>query len=223
MTGFGRAGAGKRESGKAGEWGTGRAVFPTQRLSRAPAHPVYSLVTRGSQPDFLALAKGLTAATCQWRQHLPRNHLRRIPGKACGVQNIFSWAQLHRQSTRRVGGSGEFGIVAEPGFRSRAAEAPGGAPEGTTIPLVSSERWRHQAGWFGSRHRIGQGLEKREPFPVGARIGTRVCQAMARRGVLTRPIGDVIVLMPPYCATAEQVKRIVSGLREAIHEITNDE
>jgi adenosylmethionine-8-amino-7-oxononanoate aminotransferase len=38
----------------------------------------------------------------------------------------------------------------------------------------------------------------REPFPLRERVGIRVCEAMARRGVLTRPVGNVIVLMPPY-------------------------
>jgi adenosylmethionine-8-amino-7-oxononanoate aminotransferase len=42
---------------------------------------------------------------------------------------------------------------------------------------------------------------------------------LARRGVLTRPIGNVVVLMPPYCATPAQVRRMVGALHEAIDEI----
>jgi adenosylmethionine-8-amino-7-oxononanoate aminotransferase len=59
----------------------------------------------------------------------------------------------------------------------------------------------------------------REPFALRERAGIRVCEAMARRGVLTRPIGNVIVLMPPYCTTPKQVAKMVSALREAIHEV----
>jgi adenosylmethionine-8-amino-7-oxononanoate aminotransferase len=51
------------------------------------------------------------------------------------------------------------------------------------------------------------------------RAGVRVCEAMARRGALTRPIGNVIVLMPPYCTTAAQLKKIVATTRESIAEI----
>jgi adenosylmethionine-8-amino-7-oxononanoate aminotransferase len=58
----------------------------------------------------------------------------------------------------------------------------------------------------------------REPFPLRLQAGIRVCAAMARRGVLTRPVGNVIVLMPPYCATAVQVQKIVRVLRESILE-----
>jgi adenosylmethionine-8-amino-7-oxononanoate aminotransferase len=47
----------------------------------------------------------------------------------------------------------------------------------------------------------------------------RVCEAMVRRGVLTRPVGDVIVLMPPYCTTPAQARRTVAALREAVAEV----
>ncbi len=59
----------------------------------------------------------------------------------------------------------------------------------------------------------------REPFDFRERAGIRVCEAMAKRGVLTRSIGNVIVLMPPYCMTASQVRKIVSALHEAVEEI----
>ena len=59
----------------------------------------------------------------------------------------------------------------------------------------------------------------REPFDLRERAGIRVCEAMARRGVLTRPVGNVIVLMPPYCTTARQLRRMVGTVREALEEI----
>jgi adenosylmethionine-8-amino-7-oxononanoate aminotransferase len=42
---------------------------------------------------------------------------------------------------------------------------------------------------------------------------------MARRGVLTRPIGNVIALVPPYCMTRRQVCRMIAALRESIEEV----
>ena len=61
--------------------------------------------------------------------------------------------------------------------------------------------------------------QRRTPFNLHEQAGIRVCEAMARRGVLTRPIGNVIVLMPPYCTTGEQARRMVVALAEAIGEI----
>ena len=51
------------------------------------------------------------------------------------------------------------------------------------------------------------------------RWGRRVCAAAVRRGVLLRPLGDVVVLMPPLTITDAELQRIVSTLVEAIHEV----
>jgi adenosylmethionine-8-amino-7-oxononanoate aminotransferase len=59
----------------------------------------------------------------------------------------------------------------------------------------------------------------REPFALRERAGLRVCEAMARRGVLTRPIGNVVVLLPPYCTTPAQARRMVKVLRESVRQV----
>jgi adenosylmethionine-8-amino-7-oxononanoate aminotransferase len=59
----------------------------------------------------------------------------------------------------------------------------------------------------------------RRPFELRERAGIRVCEAMAKHGVLTRPIGNVIALLPPYCTTPAQAKQMVSALREAVAEV----
>jgi adenosylmethionine---8-amino-7-oxononanoate aminotransferase len=58
----------------------------------------------------------------------------------------------------------------------------------------------------------------REPFALRERAGIRVCEAMARRGVLTRPVGNVIVLMPPYCTMPKQLCKMITALRASITE-----
>jgi adenosylmethionine-8-amino-7-oxononanoate aminotransferase len=60
---------------------------------------------------------------------------------------------------------------------------------------------------------------RREPFELRERAGARVCEAMAKRGVLTRPIGSVIVLMPPYCTTPAQAGQMIRALRDGIDEV----
>jgi adenosylmethionine---8-amino-7-oxononanoate aminotransferase len=63
------------------------------------------------------------------------------------------------------------------------------------------------------------GVELAPPEP-GLRWGRRVCAAAVRRGVLLRPLGDVVVLMPPLSITAAEVDRIVEALAGAIDEVT---
>jgi adenosylmethionine-8-amino-7-oxononanoate transaminase len=59
-------------------------------------------------------------------------------------------------------------------------------------------------------------VSTKEPYPLTDRIGMKACAEMRQRGVLTRPIGNTIVLMPPYCITRPQLDRVLSVLAEAI-------
>ena len=61
----------------------------------------------------------------------------------------------------------------------------------------------------------GAGPARRRPA-LGA---SGVC-GDGRPGVLLRPLGDVVVLMPPLTITEEEIDRIVAALREAIVEVT---
>ena len=53
-------------------------------------------------------------------------------------------------------------------------------------------------------------------------IGTRVCLAARRHGLLTRPIRDTIVLMPPYCITEAQLRAAVAALAGAVSEVCGE-
>lgn len=55
------------------------------------------------------------------------------------------------------------------------------------------------------------------------RWGRRVCAAAVERGVLLRPLGDVVVLMPPLTVTSEELHRIVHALGGALDEVTSAE
>ena len=60
----------------------------------------------------------------------------------------------------------------------------------------------------------------REPFPYEAAVGDRVCRAVRRRGVILRPLGDVVVLMPPLSITIREIDLLVAATGEAIREVT---
>ena len=62
------------------------------------------------------------------------------------------------------------------------------------------------------------GVDLASPEP-SARWGRRVCAAAVRRGVLLRPLGDVVVVMPPLTVTAAEVERIVDVLAESLAEV----
>jgi adenosylmethionine-8-amino-7-oxononanoate transaminase len=58
-----------------------------------------------------------------------------------------------------------------------------------------------------------------QPFDFAERIGHRVCEAARAHGLLTRPIGDVLVLMPPYCVSEDQLTQMVEALWLGLKEV----
>ena len=62
-------------------------------------------------------------------------------------------------------------------------------------------------------------FDSRQPFEFTERVGHRVCEAARHHGLLTRPIGDVLVLMPPNCVTESQLEAMVEALWLGVKEV----
>ena len=55
------------------------------------------------------------------------------------------------------------------------------------------------------------------------RIGAKVCERVRQYGVILRPLGNVIVLMPPLSISVEELEYLLMATYRAIEEITNNE
>jgi len=60
----------------------------------------------------------------------------------------------------------------------------------------------------------------RAPYPPAARIGQRVVRAARARSVVLRPLGNVIVLMPPLAIAPSELELLLDVARDAILEAT---
>ncbi|MEA1997601.1 MAG: aminotransferase class III-fold pyridoxal phosphate-dependent enzyme, partial [Gemmatimonadota bacterium] len=58
----------------------------------------------------------------------------------------------------------------------------------------------------------------RKPFDQALRMGRRVALEARKRGVIIRPLGDVIVLMPHLSFSAEELQLLVEVTAESIEE-----
>jgi adenosylmethionine-8-amino-7-oxononanoate aminotransferase len=54
------------------------------------------------------------------------------------------------------------------------------------------------------------------PYEYKDAIGARVCLDLRRRGVILRPLGPVIVMMPPLSITDDEIDRLVAATRDSI-------
>jgi adenosylmethionine-8-amino-7-oxononanoate aminotransferase len=64
------------------------------------------------------------------------------------------------------------------------------------------------------------GIELAPPSP-GLRWGRRVCAGAVSRGVLLRPLGDVVVLMPPLTITVEEIVQVVDALDGGLDDLAD--
>jgi adenosylmethionine-8-amino-7-oxononanoate aminotransferase len=64
--------------------------------------------------------------------------------------------------------------------------------------------------------------EARTPYPWQERRGLTVYRHALTRGVLLRPIGNVVYFMPPYVITPGQIDLMVEVAREGIERATCD-
>jgi len=63
--------------------------------------------------------------------------------------------------------------------------------------------------------------DRSTPFDPALRIGLRVYRAALERGVLLRPLGDVLYWMPPYCVDEAQLQLLAEATATAISESTS--
>ncbi|MEX0663959.1 MAG: adenosylmethionine--8-amino-7-oxononanoate transaminase [Acidimicrobiia bacterium] len=61
--------------------------------------------------------------------------------------------------------------------------------------------------------------QEMEPAESTGMMGRRVCAAAVRNGVLLRPVGDVVVIMPPLTITTSELERIVETLEASLDEV----
>ena len=62
--------------------------------------------------------------------------------------------------------------------------------------------------------------KQRTPYPSNARVGHQVILEARQRGVILRPLGDVIVIMPPLSITKKQLSELLEATYESIRAVT---
>jgi adenosylmethionine-8-amino-7-oxononanoate aminotransferase len=60
----------------------------------------------------------------------------------------------------------------------------------------------------------------KQSYPPGKRIGMKVAMEARNHGVLLRPLGDVMILMPPFIITLEEIDRMLDVTYTCIDAIT---
>jgi adenosylmethionine-8-amino-7-oxononanoate aminotransferase len=82
-------------------------------------------------------------------------------------------------------------------------------------PQVGSIR---QCGMMAGVELVMDRAEKTS-YPPGSRTGHRVAMACRNYGAIIRPLGDVLVLIPPLTVTLEEIEMLLEAVENAVKEV----
>jgi adenosylmethionine-8-amino-7-oxononanoate aminotransferase len=175
----------------------------------------------GIRPDFLCLSKGLTAGylplSCVmttesvygafYDEYVKRNaflHSHSFTGNALACAAALATLRIFQD---------EPVLVRNQALSARLEQRAGELADHRHVAEV------RQRGMIVAVELV-QDRQTREPFPWQERRGLRVYRHALSRGVLLRPIGDVVYFMPPYVISPEEIDLIVEVAREGIEKAT---
>ncbi|MGA2684748.1 MAG: aminotransferase class III-fold pyridoxal phosphate-dependent enzyme [Verrucomicrobiota bacterium] len=211
MTGFGRSGV------KALVKARSHRHADPRSYKRAHDAIQFACHHEGVQPDFLCLAKGLTGGYLPMAATLTTEKVfNAFLGKYEEFKTFFHG---HSFTANQLGAAAALAnleiLQNSKSIRSRQMLEKLLHEELQTLWALPNVGDIRQVGLIAGIELV-KDWRTREPFALRERAGIRVCEAMARRGVLTRPIGNVIVLMPPYCTTPAQLRKMVAVLGDSV-------
>jgi adenosylmethionine-8-amino-7-oxononanoate aminotransferase len=171
-------------------------------------------------PDFLCLAKGLTAGYLPLAATLTTEdvfaaflgrpeegrtfyHGHTYTGNPLGAAVALANLDLLEKG----------GVMA--GLPARIEQLRGHLDRVATLPCVGEVR---QQGMMAGIELVQDRATKR-PFASTLRMGMHVCRKARGQGVLLRPLGDVIVVMPPLTIDPSSLDRLCEVLYNCLNEV----
>ncbi len=175
----------------------------------------------GVTPDFLCLAKGLTAGYLPLAATLAREeifaaflgsyeshraffHGHTFTGNplaaAVALENIRKLRPLVTDGTLSTR-SACFGRLIDETFSAH--------------PHVREIRQRG----FAAALDLAPARDSVENFPEAQRMGLQICMRARQRGLLLRPLGDSLLLVPPLCLSEEELGELVRRTARALDDV----
>lgn len=169
-------------------------------------------------PDFMCLSKGLTGGYLPLSVVLTTNEVYEAFYDDYATMKAFLHSHSYTGNTLACRVALEvlsmfeeehyIDIVQEKGERMRklAVEAF------SDLPFVGEYR---QVGFVGAIELVAN-REMKEPFSSEERIGYQIYKRALTKGLLIRPLGNVLYFMPPYIITDEEMQFMIQTTKETI-------
>jgi len=63
--------------------------------------------------------------------------------------------------------------------------------------------------------------QSKESYPLEEKVGIKVILEARKEGLIIRPLGDVIVIMPPLSISCEDLEKLVEIVFHSIEKVTS--
>lgn len=181
--------------------------------------PLFASHAESVQPDVVALGKGITGGYMPFAATIASAEI--FEAFLGAWEEFRTFFHGHSYSGNQLGAA-----VARASLRllSTVHTPEHIAARSATLARLAQRFWQHPhvgdvrcEGMICAIELVAD-FATRERFPLTRRAGHRVSEKAREFGLLTRCIGDVLVLMPPLCITNEQLERAADALWRALVE-----
>lgn len=185
---------------------------------------MFAVEQEGVRPDLMALAKGITGGYLPLAATLATEAIYEAFLGEYAEQKTF----FHGHSYTGNALAARAALASLDVFeKDRTLEALGPKIEHFTRRLEDFRDLAHvgdvRSCGFMAGIEIVEDRRTKASFPVERRTGMRVALEARRHGVLLRPLGDVMVLMPPLVLTIEEIDRLLDVTHLCIRGVTEQD
>lgn len=171
----------------------------------------------GVSPDIMAIAKGLTGGYLPLAATLTTTAIyKAFLGEAHEEKTFFHG---HSYTGNPLGCAAALANLAIFKTERTLAKLQRRIPQFRTIlESLADDPWVgdiRQSGYMVGIELV-QDKNQKTPFPVSDRMGQKIAMMARTLGLLIRPIGTIMILMPPLSATVKELKQMVAILKLAI-------
>lgn len=182
---------------------------------------MFAVEQEGVRPDLMCVAKGLTGGYLPLAATLATDEVySAFLGEIAELRTFFHGHTYTGNPLACAAALANLDLFEEENVLERAGQTARVFDEAfaelTDLPHVGEVR---QKGLMMGVELVADRATKKS-YPYEARTGFQVCRATRSRGLWLRPLGDVVVVMPPLSTTPDEARWIVRTLREAIVEVT---
>jgi adenosylmethionine-8-amino-7-oxononanoate aminotransferase len=165
------------------------------------------------RPDFLCVAKGLTGGYLPLAATLTTQAVfEAFLGSAASLKTFFHGHTYTGNPLACAAALASLKLFST----ERTLERMKPVTEALAAGLAEIARLPHVREVRQRGFMIGVELDD---YPYGERKGLQVCRAARKHGVLLRPLGNVIVLMPPLSLTVDEASLLLEAVRASILEV----